>query len=332
MTTRYDALDGGTLQIMHTDDDPTILLMEANKKLEVLLDDEVRIGEPDCNFGMINTSDKPLKDIRLRQALAYSFSQPDYCADIGKGLLKPITGPFPPRVPTTHPCTTPPTTPPRRKHSWRPGRPTTAGPNRRSSTRRRSTPESLTSASFVQQMYEAAGFGVTVGTVQQSALIDDALSGDYQVFAWRQFASIDPDLNYVFWSSTGGAIDFSRNDDPSIDNALDTARQTTDPAVRSRRLSGPSPTASPSTCPTSGRHATSGASAPCKTVQNWNNPTTPDRQQPRMPDAVGHHLADGDLAGPRLSPQGADSIRPMGLSPVVDGAENYHRRTGAKGV
>ncbi|MFZ0170219.1 MAG: ABC transporter substrate-binding protein [Acidimicrobiales bacterium] len=286
VTTRYDALDGGTLQIMHTDDDPTIILMEANKKLEVLLDDEVRIGEPDCNFGMINTSDKLLKDLRLRQALAYSFSQPYYCADIGKGLLKPITGPFSAPSPYYAPVNYPAYDPAKAKALVAAWSADNGGAKPTIKYTTTSTPESLTSASFVQQMYEAAGFSVTVGTVQQSALIDDALFGDYQVFAWRQFASIDPDLNYVFWSSTGGDIDFSRNNDPSIDNALDTARQTTDPATRvaayqtvADRFAVDLPYIWAS------RDVWSiGAST---TLQNWNNPTTPTSNSRGCPTLSG---------------------------------------------
>ncbi|HXY44575.1 MAG TPA: ABC transporter substrate-binding protein [Acidimicrobiales bacterium] len=273
VTTRYDALDGGTLQIMHTDDDPTIILMEANKKLNVLLDDEVRIGEPDCNFGMVNTADPTMKDLRLRQALAYSFSQPYYCTDIGKGLLEPITGPFSAPSPYYAPVKYPAYDPAKAKSlvaSWSADH-GGAKPTIRYTTT--STPESLTSADFTQEMFEAAGFTVDVGTVQQSALIDDALFGSYQVFAWRQFANIDPDLNYVFWSSTGGAIDFSRNDDPIIDAALDTARQTTDPATRIQayqtvadRFAVDLPYIWAS------RDVWSiGAST---SLQNWNNPTT----------------------------------------------------------
>ncbi len=273
VTTRYDALDGGSLQIMHTDDDPTILLMEANKKIDVLLDDEVHIGEPDCNFGMVNTSNSVLKDIRLRQALAYCFSQEDYCSDIGKGLLKPITGPFPSPSPYYAPTNYPGYDPQKAKSlvaAWSADH-GGAKPTIKYTTT--ATPESATSAAFVQQFYEQAGFDVTVGTVQQSALIDDAVFGDYEVFAWRQFASIDPDLNYVFWSSTGGAIDFSRNHDPVIDNALNVARQTTDSATRigayqtvAERFAVDLPYIWAS------RDVWSiGA---LKTVQNWNNPTT----------------------------------------------------------
>jgi peptide/nickel transport system substrate-binding protein len=232
VTSRLDALEAGTLQIMHTDDDPTIISMENNKKIDVLLDNELTIGEPDCNFGMINVTDPTLKDLRLRQALAYCFNQSEFITDIGKNLLKPITGPFPSPSPYYGPTNYPAYNLSKAQalvKAWMADNGGKAPSIKYTTT---NTPSSLLSAQFVQQQYQQAGFDVTVGTVQQSALINDALAGGFQVFAWRQFANIDPDLNYVFWSSTGGVIDFARNHDPIIDHALDKARQSTDQATR----------------------------------------------------------------------------------------------------
>ncbi|MDA8265755.1 MAG: ABC transporter substrate-binding protein [Actinomycetota bacterium] len=273
VASRYDALESGTIQLMHTDDDPTIILMESNAKLDVLLDDEVRIGEPDCLFGMVNVSNPLLDDIRLRRALAYCLNQAQYCADIGRGLLRPITGPFPVPSPYYAPTAYPSYDIGKAQALVKAWSADHGGriPTIKYTTTTATT--SLTSASFVQQLYERAGFGVDVGTVQQSALIYDALVGGYEVFAWRQFANIDPDLNYVFWSSTGGGIDFSRNHDPKIDAALDTARQSTDQATRvasyqevAKRFAVDLPYI------WAARDVWSiGA---LKQVQNWNNPTT----------------------------------------------------------
>jgi peptide/nickel transport system substrate-binding protein len=274
VSSRLDALEADTLQIMHTDDDPTIIQMEGNKKIDVLLDSEITLGEPDCNFGMINVTDPLLKDIRLRQALAYCFNQEQYGTDIGRGLLKPITGPFPSPSPyygtTSYPAYNLAKAQALVK-SWSADH-GGAKPSIKYTTTTAQT--SLVSAAFVQAQYQAAGFDVNVGTVQQSALINDALAGGYQVFAWRQFASIDPDLNYVFWSSTGGVIDFSRNHDPKVDAALDRARQSTEQSVRiaayqevAERFAVDLPYIWAS------RDVWSiGA---LKSVQNWNNSTTP---------------------------------------------------------
>ena len=45
---------------------------------------------------------------------------------------------------------------------------------------------------------------VTLGPVQQAAIINAALLGTFQAHVWRQFGAVDPDLNYIFWSPTNG--------------------------------------------------------------------------------------------------------------------------------
>jgi peptide/nickel transport system substrate-binding protein len=273
VTSRYDALEAGTLQIMHTDDDPTIISMEGNKNVDVLLDSEIRLGEPDCNFGMINVADATLKDIRLRQALAYCFNQEAFCADIGSGLLVPTQGPFPSPSPYYGPTGYPAYNLTKAQGLVKSWMADNGGKKPSIKYTTTPTPESLKSAAFVQAQYQAAGFDVTVGTVQQAALINDALAGGFQVFAWRQFANIDPDLNYVFWSSTGGVIDFSRNDDPKIDAALDRARQATDEATR---VSAYQEVASRFAVdlPYIWASRDVWSVGALKSVQNWNNSTT----------------------------------------------------------
>jgi peptide/nickel transport system substrate-binding protein len=229
---RYDALESNTIQIMHTDDDPTIIEIEANKKLDILLDNELAVGEPDCNFGMINCRDALMKDVRLRQACAYAFNQAEYCQDIGRGLVTPINGPFSPPSPYSGSTSYPAYNLAKAKALVKAWSADNGGKAPSVTYTTTTAATSLTSADFAQQLFQAAGFKCTVGQVQQSALIADALFGKYQIFAWRQFANIDPDLNYVFWSSKGGGVNFAGNDDPLIDAALDRARQTSDQAVR----------------------------------------------------------------------------------------------------
>ena len=73
--------------------------------------------------------------------------------------------------------------------------------------------------------------------VEQNHIINNALAGKYQALAWRQFGAVDPDLNYIFWSTTtvscgSLSINMARNADPTIESALLSGRQSTDSAVR----------------------------------------------------------------------------------------------------
>ncbi len=81
------------------------------------------------------------------------------------------------------------------------------------------------------------GFQVSTSIVEQNETINNALAGKYQALGWRQFGAVDPDLNYIFWSTTtvssgSLSINMARNADPTIETALLAGRSSTDPAVR----------------------------------------------------------------------------------------------------
>jgi peptide/nickel transport system substrate-binding protein len=87
-------------------------------------------------------------------------------------------------------------------------------------------------------MWTQAGFGVKVAVIEPAELISDLVSGHFQASVDYQYGAVDPDLNFIWFSSTttggGGnlALNFSRNSDPKIEAALQTGRTTTDQAVR----------------------------------------------------------------------------------------------------
>jgi len=63
------------------------------------------------------------------------------------------------------------------------------------------------------------------------------LAGKFQALGWRQFSAVDPDLNYIFWSSTTVSsgplsINMARNADTTIESALLAGRQATEHSVR----------------------------------------------------------------------------------------------------
>ena len=77
---------------------------------------------------------------------------------------------------------------------------------------------------------------VNINIIAQATIINDALAGTYQATLWRQFGAVDPDLNYVWWSTqTVGqalALNMARNNDPRIQTALLAGRTTSNKADR----------------------------------------------------------------------------------------------------
>ena len=90
----------------------------------------------------------------------------------------------------------------------------------------------------VQQMWQEVGFEVTVSEVEQATIIDDFVFGKFQAVTSYQFGNVNPDLNYVWWSTTTispvGSIglNFTRLDDPTIESAMLAGRHTTEQSVR----------------------------------------------------------------------------------------------------
>ena len=80
-------------------------------------------------------------------------------------------------------------------------------------------------AQFLQQQFQTAGMQMTINILAQSTLINDALAGTYQATTWRQFGAVDPDLNYVWWSTTTTspplALNMARNSDAAHPDRAD---------------------------------------------------------------------------------------------------------------
>jgi peptide/nickel transport system substrate-binding protein len=272
--TRYSALESNEIQLMHTDYDPIIQQMVGNSNLVSLGDNSLSVGEPDIDFIMINVADKVMKDINIRKALAYGTDQRSIIRDLGKGIPLPTNGVFPKGSPYFSETGYPEFNIAKAKSYYQAFLKANGGKQPTITYTTTSTTQSLADANYLRAMWQAFGLTVQIGQVQQSTLINDALGGGYQLFSWRQFANVNPDLNYIFWATTSGPINFARNYDPVVQKALDTARQSTDPATQkaqyqliNRRFAIDLPYIY-----TNRDVWYIGAQ---KTVQNWNNPSTP---------------------------------------------------------
>ena len=108
-------------------------------------------------------------------------------------------------------------------------------------------------------------------------------SGPPTIRGGRQFGAVDPDLNYIFWSTTtvGGennlSINMARNADPKVEAALLAGRSSTETTVRAsayktvnKRLALAAPYL------WLDRAVWAVISNP--NVQNFNNPTSPQGQ------------------------------------------------------
>ena len=194
------------------------------------------IGQPTVAFIMLNCEVAPTNDLRIRQALAKATDTAEIRKLYDAGFGAPINGLFLSNSPyysnTGYPSFDPSAA---RKlvdqYKAEHGTPT---------IKLITIPDPLyiKLIQIIQQMWTQVGVTVTLGEVEQATIITDFITGEFQAATVYQFGAVNPDLNYVWFSTTTVApvgsigLNFPRNSDPEIETALLTGRHTTDQATR----------------------------------------------------------------------------------------------------
>ncbi|HEY6472747.1 MAG TPA: ABC transporter substrate-binding protein [Acidimicrobiales bacterium] len=278
---RAEALKSGTIDLMITDTPQIITQFRGNKSYSYIDDSTHVAGEPDMNCVQLNCLAKPFNNPNVRLAAAQAINRAQYAHVIDEGVLPVSNGLFVPGSPYFSTTSYPKYNPSNAKKLVSAAAKTNGGPISFSygST---NSPAALRAAQYLEQAWKAVGFQVSTNIVQQNDTINNALAGKYQALGWRQFGAVDPDLNYIFWSTTtvsSGAlsINMARNSDPAVETALLAGRANSDKSVRetayktvNKRLAVDLPYL------WTDRAVWAVVGKP--TVQNFNNPTTPQGQ------------------------------------------------------
>jgi ABC-type transport system substrate-binding protein len=234
-TARTAALQSGTIDIMHTNSPTSILSFRGNKKWSYIDNSGPVLGQPTVNCLMLNTATAPFNNKDLRLAMAKATNAEQYSKIIDLGVNAPLQGLFLPGTPYYSKTTYP--TYDRsgaeklvKKVQQQTGKPVKFTLNATND------PEVVRAAEYIKQQFSDVGITANINILAQSSLINDALSGTYEATTWRQFGAVDPDLNYVWWSTTtvtpGLALNMARNSDPRIQTALTAGRASSSQAAR----------------------------------------------------------------------------------------------------
>jgi ABC-type transport system substrate-binding protein len=232
---RADALQTGEVDIMHTNSPSSLLQFRGDKKWAYYDNSGQVVGEPTVQCIMLNGSAAPFNNKTLRTAMAKCINQKQFVKVIDKGIDTAMSGLFIPGseyyTKTAYPTYDPSGAAKLVKQvQQQTGQPVSFKLNATGNS------DVLRAAQFLQQAWQQAGMQVSINVLAQSTLINDALAGTYQATTWRQFGAVDPDLNYVWFStSTTGpplALNMARNSDPAIQAALLAGRTTNDKADR----------------------------------------------------------------------------------------------------
>ncbi len=235
---RSDALQSGTIDMMVTVTPQIIIQYRGNRQWSYADDNGPVVGEPQVNLIQLNVSQPPMDQANVRLAMAKSFSQQAVSKILTEGVNTPISGPFIPGTPyyskTGYPVYDPSGARTLvKQYQKQTGKPLAF------TLSTTPDPEVQRTATYLQQQWSNSGINVQLATYEQNELISNVVSGKYQATTWRQFGQVQPDLNYVFWSAqtvnkNGLSLNLARNEDPRIQAALETGRQTTDQSVRAK--------------------------------------------------------------------------------------------------
>jgi peptide/nickel transport system substrate-binding protein len=233
---RAEALKSGTIDLMITDTPQIITQFRGNRSYSYIDDSTHVAGEPDMNCVQLNCLAKPFSDQSLRLAAAQAINRSQYVRVIDEGVLPVSNGLFVPGSPYYSATNYPKYNPSNAKKLVQAAAKKNGGPISFTygST---NSPAALRAAQYLEQAWKAVGFQVSTNIVEQNQTINNALAGKYQALGWRQFGAVDPDLNYIFWSTTtvssgSLSINMARNADPTVEQALLAGRQGTEKSVR----------------------------------------------------------------------------------------------------
>jgi peptide/nickel transport system substrate-binding protein len=279
---RASALEAGNIDIMHTDVPEVILQFRDNDTYNYIDDSQHIVGEPDMDFIMCNLSADPVSNIKVRQAMAMAISSKAYSKIVDLGVDAPCNQPFVAGSPYYAPDSGYPAYDPTKAAALVKEVETETG--KKVAFGLISTPDasSVKSAEYLQARLQAVGMEVTLTQVVEATEINEALAGQYQTVSWRQFAAVDPDLNYLWWSPTeifgsGNSEtnpNFAQNKDPQMEVLLQKGRQSTDPTVRAQAYQQIAQRLN-ADLPYIWNDRATWAIVANSNVQNFNNPTTP---------------------------------------------------------
>jgi peptide/nickel transport system substrate-binding protein len=234
-SSRADALETGEIDMMHTNDPDGLLLFRGNKKYAYYDNSGQVLGQPTVQCVMLNTAAEPFNNHDLRVAMAKCINRPQYSKVIDKGVDQAMEGLFIEGSPY-YTKTAYPGYDPHGAASLVSKVVKETGKSVTFSLNSLSDPETLAAAEFLQQAWQAAGMHVNINIIAQATIINNALAGSYQSTLWRQFGAVDPDLNYVWFTtqlaSGSLALNMARNVDPRIQTALVAGRTTSNKAAR----------------------------------------------------------------------------------------------------
>jgi peptide/nickel transport system substrate-binding protein len=227
MQARFASLQSGEVDVIQTDRGASILQAKEDRTLKVYSSE----GTGPYNF-IFNTSKPPLNDVRVRQALAHAWNQDLLLKADYKGTLPLAKDPFGGMLNCSDVAYREYDPAKARKLLAEYGRPVTLEMNHTN------TPRGKEAGEIMQRLFKEVGVTLTLTPLAEAQLAKRGISGDYQISGWkmRDFDEMGPLLNSNLHS--GSPMNFSKYQNPRMDELLTTQQMSVDKKVRQKALCG----------------------------------------------------------------------------------------------
>lgn len=235
---RGSAMQSGDLDLMEAGESDVIKRFfedaQSTGSYQIYLTDE---GDTDENFVMFNTTKAPFNDPVLRRAAIQAIDTQAVSDNVYDGVFIPARGPISPSSEWYVETDYPPYDPAAAKaaiEKWEAdnGRPMSFSANLPPD------PSVLRIGQLMKDLASDVGVDVELNTIEQTALILDAITGQYEATGFAQIFNVPhPDRMYPFLhsssipadpTSTETSLNFPRYANADIDEALEMARTTDD--------------------------------------------------------------------------------------------------------
>ncbi|MCU1430873.1 MAG: hypothetical protein JWL83_4873 [Actinomycetia bacterium] len=217
---------------------------------------------PEITYNMFNSSKPPFDNINARKAFSYAINADEYNQVRQHGILKQAFGPFGNGTlgylpESGYPAGSIIKYDPAKAKTLVATYKQQAGQAFAFTYTTGTDPFALQSAQLIQNYMKAVGITMNIKQEEQSTMINDAISGNFQVTAWRNHPGFDPDTQWVWWhcgavpaaasptetnigepgppqngNNCNNAVNFGRFNDAQINKNFETGRSNPDPAVR----------------------------------------------------------------------------------------------------
>jgi peptide/nickel transport system substrate-binding protein len=223
---RFASLEAGETDLIWDDEFDSDNILKAKKTPAFTVHQHAGSG---ANVYAINTKVAPLDDVRVRRALVMAIDRSKWSQAVTNGLGRPASNPY-------------------GDGSWVKCKDDGALPEDlekakalikdygkpvKFKTLVTATPRGRANGQVLQQFWKQAGAEMEIEQVDQTAIVTRAFARQFDITPWRIVDLADPDPQMYANFKSGSPVALANYANPELDQLLERARVTADPAKRS---------------------------------------------------------------------------------------------------